>query len=495
MIPLDLWLDIRARRNEGEPIRGIARATGASKNTVKKYLNSDAPPRQSRPKERGSAMARFEAQVDELLRESPAIRSSRIVAIVRERIDSTFRIGERAARKYVASRRRLVRPKEAFVRLVYAPGDQMQFDFKDVVATIDGVRTDLHMFVARLSYSTKWFARCYRTEDRPALFDGLLRSCVSFGGIAREGLFDNASTAVTRVLRGRDRVKNTEFAEFCGSLGLSVQFAAPAKGNEKGGVEGLHGYIDDNVFTPMPEAATLDEINEQLATFCRDDDKRVVAGEPVGSRFEREAIALRPLPGILPAPCIRESVRINKFSEATYKTNRYSVPTAFAHRDAIVECYADRIRIVVETDVAADQPRSFGKNESVLDPAHFIELLSLKHRAVEHAAVFTHEHFPSPLKALLHSYVEDDRPNAGKRFMRVMSLLKCYPIGQLADTVERARLRGTTDPDAIAFLLDQSSRPHQTFVPLPVDHSVAGAARPTVDLNAYATALIVECAA
>jgi transposase len=144
-------------------------------------------------------------------------------------------------------------PKEAFVRLVYAPADQMQFDFKDVVARIGGVEIALHMFVARLSYSTAFFARCYRTEDRPALFDGVVSSCIRFDGIANEAIFDNATTAVTRIMRGRDRKMNTEFAALSGSLALHMQFAAPAKGNEKGGVEGLHGYIGDHSFRPMPD--------------------------------------------------------------------------------------------------------------------------------------------------------------------------------------------------------------------------------------------------
>ena len=32
------------------------------------------------------------------------------------------------------------------------------------------------------------------------------------------------------------------------ALSLNVDFAAPAKGNEKGGVEGTHGFIKDNFF-------------------------------------------------------------------------------------------------------------------------------------------------------------------------------------------------------------------------------------------------------
>jgi transposase len=495
LILLDTWLDIRTRHRDGETIKEIARTTGSSKNTVKKYLRSNAPPRQASPTNRAPLMARFEIHVDELLRVSPTIRAPRIVTILRERVDPTFRIGERAARMYVASRRVVIAPKEVFVRLVYAPGDQMQFDFKDVTALIGDVETKLHLFVARLSYSTKWFARCYRTEDRPALFDGLLEACKSFGGVPREGVFDNASTAVKRVLRGRKRNVNREFAEFCGSLALSVQFAAPAKGNEKGGVEGLNGYIEDNVFVPTPEGASLHVINEGLDTFCREDMKRVVgAGETVASRFARETLALRPLPTMLPSPCIREYARTNKFSEATHKTNRYSVPTAYAHQNAIVECYADRVRIVVGAEVIAEHARCFGKNQSILDPLHFLDLLSLKHRAVEHAAVFAHEGFPEQLKSLLRRYVENDRLGAGKNFIRVVSLIKQYPIGQLVDAVELARIRGTNDPEAIALILDQASQPQRAFERLRIDSAVIGATRPHADLNGYTTAMLKECA-
>jgi hypothetical protein len=93
----------------------------------------------------------------------------------------------------------------------------------------------LHLFTARLSYSTSWFGHCYQTEDRPALFDGILRSSVEFGGVTGDAGFDNPKTAVDKVDRGRRRTVNDEFAAFTGSLAINMQFAAPAKGNEKGG--------------------------------------------------------------------------------------------------------------------------------------------------------------------------------------------------------------------------------------------------------------------
>lgn len=292
MIRLESWLDIRTRHRNGETIREIARNTGFSKNTVEKYLRSDAPPQQSSPINRTPLMARFESEIDALLREAPTLRAPRVLTLLRERFDPTM--------------------------------------------------------------------------DRPALFDGLLEACKSFGGVPREGVFDNASTAVKRVLRGRKRERNAEFAAFCGSLKLSVAFAAPAKGNEKSGVEGLHGYIEDNVFVPMLDADSLETINDTLTKFAGDDMARIVsAGETVAWRFEREAASLHPLPSILPSPCIREFVRINKVSEAAHKSNRYSVPTHHAHRDAIVECFAQHVRIVVAHEAVAEHPRCFGTHQSI----------------------------------------------------------------------------------------------------------------------------------
>lgn len=213
MITLDTWETIRIRCvRDKEPIKRVARELGISKNTIKKYIESNNLPLPTKNHTKSSSMSAFEADVDRLLRETPKITAVRIVQVIRTTLDSTFRISERAARVYVASRRSGIVPKEAFVRLVYLAGDQMQFDFKEVFAKLDGVDVKLHMFVARLSYSTAFFARCYHSEDRPALFDGIVSACVRFGGIPREGIFDNATTAVKRILRGRDRVLNKEFS-------------------------------------------------------------------------------------------------------------------------------------------------------------------------------------------------------------------------------------------------------------------------------------------
>lgn len=486
MISLDIWETIRIRCvRDKEPIKRVARELGISKNTVKKYVQANTPPLLIAPAGRASLMARFESHVDQLLRETPKLTATRIAQIIRQDVDPAFQISARAAREYVAARRARIAPKEAFVRLVYGPGDQLQMDFKDVIARIAGVEMKLHLFVARLSYSTAFFARCYRTEDRPALFDGLVSSCIAFDGIASEGLFDNATSAVKRILRGRDRKMNTDFAALCGSLALHMEFAAPAKGNEKGGVEGLHGYIEDHFFRPMPTFESLAALNVDLDAFAASYLDNLVCGERVGERLERERLSLRPLPSVLPDTCIRDNVRINKFAEATYKTNRYSVPSKFVHRDAIIEIFHDRIRIVVDTILVAEHERAFGKHEAILNPVHFIDLLSFKHRAVVRAEVFRHRSFHHSLRSLLNGYVENDPAGAGKRFMRVVILLERYAMQELVDAVEAAAQRGTDDPAAIELILQQQTHAYYAADPLDLAPGTRGSVRPIFNLNSY----------
>jgi transposase len=110
-----------------------------------------------------------------------------------------LQISERSLREYVA--------KEAFVRGLYMAGDQMQFDCTPVKLILCGVLAIVQLFVARLSYSGKLFARVSLRADQPALFAGLLGAVVHFGGLPRVGAFDNAKIAVAKVLRGRRYVR------------------------------------------------------------------------------------------------------------------------------------------------------------------------------------------------------------------------------------------------------------------------------------------------
>jgi transposase len=496
LISLEKWQDIRERGiGKQESIKQISRETGVAINTIRKCLRSSSPLERRGAPTRTSMMTAYENDVDALLKQEPRITSARVAQVLREK-DSTFALRERAVRLYVAQRRLLMHPKEVFIRQAYVPGEQTQYDFKDVKAIIAGEEIELHLFMARLSHSTAWFGHCYRTEDQPALFDGFLRAAVEFHGVTCDGVFDNPKTAVVKVLRGRHRKVNAEFAAFTGSLAIDMQFAAPAKGNEKGGVEGAHGYVEDNFFRPMRSAESIEALNEELLAFSRADrEHRNVDGHTVAQRLEFERAALKPLPEILPRPCVYEHVRINKFAEVHCRTNRYSVPTQFVGRPATIEVFADRVRIIVDDELAAEWARLFGRNDAALDPLHYLHALKRKHRAVERAAVFQNERFPEALRALLKRLIHRDRDTAGKQFMRVIELLVHHRMAEVVTAVELATEQGVDDPAAIALLLEQRSSAEPQSLVLGLLPQAAQIAAPQALLDGYSIAELKEVAA
>jgi transposase len=61
-------------------------------------------------------------------------------------------------------------------------------------------------------------------------------------------------------VRHRTRV----FSELQSHYVFADRFGRPGKGNDKGKVEGLIGWIRRNLLVPVPRAVTLTALNEQL---------------------------------------------------------------------------------------------------------------------------------------------------------------------------------------------------------------------------------------
>ena len=60
------------------------------------------------------------------------------------------------------------------------------------------------------------------------------------------------------------------FSELQSHYLFTEKFGRPAKGNDKGKVEGLVGYARRNFLVPIPHAASWEELNERLLEQCRE---------------------------------------------------------------------------------------------------------------------------------------------------------------------------------------------------------------------------------
>ena len=64
-------------------------------------------------------------------------------------------------------------------------------------------------------------------------------------------------------MRGKDRREQEAFSKFKAYYSFEARFCNPGSGHEKGGVEGLVGMAQGTTLVPVPEAGSLEELNER----------------------------------------------------------------------------------------------------------------------------------------------------------------------------------------------------------------------------------------
>lgn len=85
---------------------------------------------------------------------------------------------------------------------------------------------------------------------------------------------------MSRVLQGRDREEAERFVALRSHYGFDSFFCRPGVegAHEKGGVEGEIGRFRRRHFVPVPEVASLAELNERITAAELVDDTRHLPG-------------------------------------------------------------------------------------------------------------------------------------------------------------------------------------------------------------------------
>jgi transposase len=158
---------------------------------------------------------------------------------------------------YVLARRQRLR--EVFVPLRHDPG-HAQADFGEAVAVVGGVE-QIHFFALDLPHSDAGFVQAYPTETTEAFCVGHAATFSFFGKVPKSILYDNTTLAVARILGDGTRQWTRVFSELQSHYLFLDRFGRPGKGNDKGKVEGLVGYVRRNFLVPVPRATSFDALN------------------------------------------------------------------------------------------------------------------------------------------------------------------------------------------------------------------------------------------
>ena len=283
---------------EGLSERAAARRFGLARETVRKMLRDRRPPgyRRAQPVRRPKLDA-FTGIIDQSLREdqSRPKKQRHTATRIGERLRAEYGFtgGDTIVKAYVRAQR--LGGQEMFVPLAHPPGDA-QADFGEALVVIAGVECKAHDLVVDLPHSDDGFVQAFPAETTEAFGDGHNAAFGYFGGVPRRIVYDNTKLAVARILGDGTRQRTQVFCElqshylFADYL-FADRFGRPGKGNDKGKVEGLVGYVRRNFFVPIPRCRQLGRVERRLSAQVRRTSRA-----PVTAAHGDDRGALRPRP-------------------------------------------------------------------------------------------------------------------------------------------------------------------------------------------------------
>src|ERR1039458_3640324 len=289
----------RAVLVESKSERTVAREFGVARETVRKMLRYAVPPgyRRQQPPKRpklGPWVGVIDAILENDKQQPKKQRHTAKRIFERLRADHAYTGGYTIVKDYV--RAATLRCREMFVPLTHAPGEA-QADFGEVLVVVGGVEQKAHYLAMDLPHSDDCFVRAFSAETTEAFLEGHVQAFAYFGGVPTTILYDNTRLAVARILGDGTRQKTRAFSELQSHYLFAEKFGRPAKGNDKGKVEGIVGYARRNFMVPIPRVASW-EGNERLLEQCRARRARRLRGheETIGERYARDRAAFLPLP-------------------------------------------------------------------------------------------------------------------------------------------------------------------------------------------------------
>jgi transposase len=295
-------LEIRVLAKHGKGVREIARETGLSRNTVRRYLREPEAVRYRPRPPRATKLDPFKAYIAERL--AAAAPAAMPASVLLKEIRERGYTGGYTMLKLLASSLRPKPAPEPLIRFETAPGEQMQVDW----ATIRRGADRLSVFVATLGWSRAAYVEFVADERVETLIACHEHAFLALGGVPREVLYDNVRTVVIeRDAYGRGRHRfHPGFLDFAGHFGFRPKLCQPYRAQTKGKVERFIRYLRGSFWVPLAsrlaqEGLVVDRetANRAVRRWLREvanARRHATTGEVPAARLELERPRLQPVP-------------------------------------------------------------------------------------------------------------------------------------------------------------------------------------------------------
>jgi transposase len=368
VVGVEQWAEVRrlhfVRRLS---IHEIHRRTGLHRETIRRALRTDKPPRYERPP-KGSKLDPFKDEIHRLLARDPRLPG----VVVRERLEA---LGFGGSKTIVDDYLREVRPLHLITRThqrtIYRPGELCQFDLwepSDPIPVGHGQLRKGFVVVACLGYSRAGAGALVFSKQTEDLLFGVARCLWSFGALPELLVWDRQAG-----IHAHDGRPTEAFAAFCGELRTDWLFCAPADPQAKGIVERLQGYLETN-FEPGRSFANELDYQLQLDRWFSKANARIhrsLRCRPQ-DRLAEERELMAPLPAAAPDTDRRLVWRVGADPYLRFDTNDYSLDPGLVGRRVEVRASQRELTAVAldSGELACRHRRSFAKHRTITALEH-----------------------------------------------------------------------------------------------------------------------------
>jgi transposase len=489
---MDRIYEIRRRYLvQKQTITEIAKDMGLSRPTVRKHLLTVDEPRYQRVQPSAPKLGAFEAQLTQwLVEDAPLAKSRRrsgqrlfegLQAIGYSGAPDSVR---RFARRW-KSRNQSPKLSDAFVPLLFLPGDACQFDWSQEEVELGGVLQKIKVAHFRMAYSRQMFVVAYPRELQEMVLDAHVRAFAFFGGVPARLIYDNLKAVVDTVYSGKERQFNRRFLTMANHYLFEPVACTPASGWEKGQVENQVGNIREWLFTPLARFASFAELNDWLATRCNELAQRkhpTQSQRTIAECFADEQGLLRPITASFDG-YVEHMLRVSSTCLVNADRNRYSVPAGYAGQAVSVRMTADQVRVVAHSEVIAVHPRVFGRDQLVCDPWHYLPILDKKPGALRDGAPFVAWDLPRSIIMVRDRILK--QPKGDRAFVELLMLAGEAGLDALAVACALALESGVVNAPVVMNALRRLVSPHLPATSINIPDGITLTMEPVANCQRY----------
>lgn len=455
----------RDRRIERLSIRELAERHGVHRRAVRQALASPLPPpRKQYPARRRPAIDPYAEVVDGWLvtdRDVPKKQRHTARRIWQRLVaEHGATCSEVTVSRYV-SRRRIelgLKHIEVSIPQTHEPGAEAEVDFGEFWARVGGQLVKCWMFVMRMCCSGRAFHVAFTSQGQEAFLQGHVLAFAHFEGVPGRIRYDNLKPAVIKVLKGRNRAESDRFIALRSHYSFDSFFCRPGKdgAHEKGGVEGEIGRFRRRHLVPVPDVASLAELNRHLSAGDLLDDARVITGRhhTVAEAFTAELPTLQPLPDEPFDPALVLRTRVDLRARVSVRQCYYSVPARYAGRRLPVRLTATTVDVFDGERLVAHHERAAGRYVEVLVLDHYLEVLKTKPGALPGATALVQAKALGAFTPTHQRYWDSTRRARGdaggtRALIEILLAHRTLPRAALQAAMQKAIETGLLDPQVV----------------------------------------------